>query len=295
MLKSTPLISVVLPTYNRAKTLARAIDSVLAQTCKDFELIVVVDASPDETAAVLGRYSGLPNVRIIASTRGNCSAARNIGVAASRSRYVAFQDSDDEWLPTMLENAVKRLADTGPEVGVFYSDMTRVLASGKSIPFISPEISRGGFINEDTLDFQVYGLGIQATVIKRDCFQRAGLFDEAIPRFVDLELFIRLTDHFEFIHHREALVRYCETEGISTNTKALVAARQHLIAKYHHRLSKNKHHLAMQHVLLGSACNDNGQKLMSAKQALKALLISPCHPLVLRRAIKILRKRLTFR
>ena len=199
MLKSTPLFSVVLPTYNRAKTLARAIDSVLAQTCKDFELIVVVDASPDETAAVLGRYSSLPNVRIIASTRGNCSAARNIGVAASRSPYVAFQDSDDEWLPTLLEKAAKVLADTGPEVGVFYSDMTRVLACGKSMPFISPEISRGGFINEDTLDFQVYGLGIQATVIKRDCFQRAWLFDEAIPRFVDLELFIRLADQFEFI------------------------------------------------------------------------------------------------
>lgn len=295
MLKSTPLFSVVLPTYNRAKTLARAIDSVLAQTCKDFELIVVVDASPDETAAVLGRYSSLPNVRIIASTRGNCSAARNIGVAASRSPYVAFQDSDDEWLPTLLEKAAKVLADTGPEAGVFYSDMTRVLASGKSMPFVSPEISRGGFINEATLDFQVYGLGIQATVIKRDCFEQAGLFDEAIPRFVDLELFIRLADHFEFIHHREALVRYCETEGISTNAKALVAARQHLIAKYHRRLSKNKHHLAMQHVLLSSACNDCGQKWMSAKHALKALRLSPRHPLVSRRAIKILRKRLTFR
>jgi hypothetical protein len=178
---------------------------------------------------------------------------------------------------------VAQLEKTGPEVGVYYEDMTRVLADGRQFDFKSPEISRGRLINDVTLEYQVYGLGIQATVIKRECFQQVGMFDEALPRFIDLELFIRLSDKYEFLHHREAMTRYCECEGISTNPKALVAARRHIMKKYHHRLAEKPEHLGMQHALLSFACNENGQRFMAMKHALKAMMISS-HPAVRQKA-----------
>lgn len=294
-MNETPMVSVVLPTYNRAKTLARALDSVLAQTWQDFEVIVVVDPAPDDTAAVLARYAGQPKMRVLTSSRGSCAAARNLGVAASSSPYVAFQDSDDEWLPTFLEQAVCGLAGAGKEVGVCYTDMIRGLADGRTLPFVSPEIARGAFINAATLDYQVYGLGIQATLIKRECLLQVGGFDEALPRFVDLELFLRLAERFEFVHHREALVRYCEHEGISTNARALVVAREHLLRKYQRRLREHLPHLAMQHLLLSLACNANGEKLKSARHAFHAWRLAPRHPQVGSRALQQLRRRLRFR
>src|ERR1700733_13391361 len=132
------LVSVVLPTYNRALTLERAIESVLNQTFTDFELIIVDDGSTDETRRILSKYKGLNNVRLISSCRRGCSAARNLGVSLSQGRYIAFQDSDDEWIPDKLAKAVTALENTGPETGVFYSDMLRICTDGSSVDLKSP-------------------------------------------------------------------------------------------------------------------------------------------------------------
>src|SRR5213593_423688 len=98
-----PLVSIVLPTHNRAKTIDHAVKSVLEQTFQDFELIIIDDGSNDETRFILSKYTKLSNVRIISKRlREGCAAARNAGIRASQGRYVAFQDSDDEWLRQKL-------------------------------------------------------------------------------------------------------------------------------------------------------------------------------------------------
>jgi glycosyltransferase involved in cell wall biosynthesis len=245
-----PIVSVVLPTLNRAKTLGRAIQSVLDQTFGDFELIIVDDGSTDDTKLVFDKYAGQEKVRLISQLVPGCSAARNIGVCVSRGRYVAFQDSDDEWVPDKLEKAVEALEDSGPEVGVFYSDMIRIEEDGRQSYWHSPDVERGVLINERILDFQVACIGIQSAVIKRDCFSKVGLFDERLPRFIDLELFIRLADQFDFIHCREPLVWYYGGSGISTDSRAQVIARTYLIEKYHERLEVNPYYLPGQHLQL---------------------------------------------
>src|SRR6476646_10142085 len=106
---TAPAVSVVLPTYNRASTIQRAINSVLNQTFSDLELIVVDDGSTDGTRGVLASYKGHGNVHVIATPHAGCAAARNIGIRASRGRYVAFQDSDDEWEPNKLAAATSAL------------------------------------------------------------------------------------------------------------------------------------------------------------------------------------------
>ena len=252
-----PAVTVVLPTFNRARTLARALESVLSQTFSDFELIIVDDRSTDDTHEILRRYASHDKIRIITQLAPGCSAARNIGVSVSRGRYVAFQDSDDEWTTDMLEKAVAALDGSGPDVGVFYCDMLRIQKNGDQSYWRSPDIQKGVLISEQSLDYQVACIGIQSAVIKRECFQEVGLFDERLPRFIDLELFIRLSDRFEFIHCGEPLVRYYAGKGISTDTRSLVIARNYLMEKYNGRLTSNFQHVAGQQLQIRIATQED--------------------------------------
>ena len=99
--KTNPRVSVIIPTYNRGWTLQAAMDSVLAQTYLDFELIVVDDGSSDDTAEILAAYG--PEVKRIRQANAGVSAARNTGIRAARGELVAFLDSDDRWLPDKLK------------------------------------------------------------------------------------------------------------------------------------------------------------------------------------------------
>lgn len=237
----------------------RAVESVLNQTFDDFELIIVDDRSTDGTPRILESYARHGRIRLLSQLRPGCSVARNIGVEASRGRYIAFQDSDDEWLPDKLAKAVTALEATGPEVGVFYSDMIRVFRDGSSAYFPAPDVRRGVLIDERTLDYQVFCIGIQAAVVKRECFSQVGLFDESLTRLIDLDLFVRLSSRFEFLHQREALVKYHEVDGISTNHRALVAARRHLLKKYRRQLRGHSNYLSKQYLLTADAlvaCGD---------------------------------------
>jgi glycosyltransferase involved in cell wall biosynthesis len=270
-------VSVILPTYNRALTIERAIDSVLNQTFGDLELLVVDDGSTDDTRRVLSRYAGRRNVTVVVAPHRGCSAARNVGIGMSRGRYIAFQDSDDEWVPEKLATAMAFLDGTGPDIGVFYSDMAVILADGGSAVLRSPDVAQGVLVDERTLDYQVRCIGIQSAVIKRECFDEAGCFDEALPRFIDLELLLRLSDRFRFVRCQEALVKYYLGDGISSDRQALVAARRHLIRKYHARLKQQKHHLAKQYLHLAHALRHNGQLCRSLPFVLRAFLTSPRH------------------
>jgi glycosyltransferase involved in cell wall biosynthesis len=286
----TPLVSVVLPTYNRKGTLDRAIRSVLDQTFRDFELIVVDDGSTDESRGILEQYARRARVRLISSTHRGCAVARNLGITASTAPLIAFQDSDDEWLPDKLEKAVAALSSAhGAEV--FYSDMVRVHQDGSvsRCEWIPSRVSRGVLISEKTLDYQVTGVGLQAAVMMRKCFEQVGLFDEGLTRLIDLELFVRLSDHFEFRYGAETLVRYYEGPGISTDTWAMVQARRYLIRKYRKRLRARKHHLAYQYLLLADAHRENGSWLRSQVLAAAVLLGRPEHPRVRAKATHMLR------
>lgn len=273
-----PLVSVVLPTYNRAKTIERAIQSVLNQTFTDFELIIIDDGSTDESHLILSRFGELENVTLMSCSRHGCSKARNIGISMARGRYVAFQDSDDEWNPNKLAKAVAALEQSDAETGVFYSDMLIVRNDGSFTDFRAPDIEPGVLINEHTMDYQVRCIGIQSAVIKRECFEKAGAFDEALPRFIDLELFIRLSDRFRFIHSGEKLVKFYLGEGISSDKKALVTARRHLLSKYRRRLRRQTHHLAWQYVHLALALAENDQRYLSLFCFLRAFLVAPRDP-----------------
>lgn len=124
------MVSVLIPTYNRAYIIAASIDSVLAQTYQNVEIVVVDDGSTDDTPAVLEKYGS--RIRYIFQQNAGLAAARNTGLAAARGEYIAFQDSDDIWLPNKLEMQMAVMREH-PELSLVWTDMTSIDPGGNVV------------------------------------------------------------------------------------------------------------------------------------------------------------------
>jgi len=221
-----PRVSVIIPTYNRASLIARAVNSVLSQTYKDFEIIIVDDGSTDGTEEMIKKFTD-PRILYIHHEENRGSAtARNTGLRVARGEYIAFQDSDDEWLPEKLERQLQILESSPRKVGLVYTDMWRI-AGGRKLYWRSPTVS------PERLPCRLMGIGIQTAVIRKECFNKVGMFDEALHRFIDLEFFIRLSKHYYFYHLKEALVNYyLINKSISDDINALIESYERISRKH---------------------------------------------------------------
>jgi glycosyltransferase involved in cell wall biosynthesis len=232
-----PIVSVILPTYNRAHLLDRAIRSVLNQTYHDFELIVV-DDSTDNTNEVVRSFND-PRIRYIRKQKKrSAAAARNIGIRAAKGEYLAFQDSDDEWLPEKLDMQMRILSNASKEVGVIYTDMWRI-NDGKETYWHSPlNKPEDGIIYKRALD-RVFCIGIQTALIRKTCLFKSGLFDESLHCLEDLDLFVRLSKYCYFHHINMPLVKYYATKNsVSSNGEAHILASEYLLKKYEGEVDK---------------------------------------------------------
>lgn len=186
---SQSLVSVVMPAYNVAWCVGRAVESVLAQDYPRRELIVVNDGSTDDTRAVLDRYRGQITV-IDQDNRGMC-AARNVAIRRSRGAYVAFLDADDRWLPAKLSRQVE-LMESRPEIG-FCSTAARVEdESGKLLNLWRCRVGRTQMLQTLFAENAAIAGGCSAVMARRDLVERVGMFDESLRGFEDPDLWIRL-------------------------------------------------------------------------------------------------------
>lgn len=216
---SGPLASVVIPTFNRARLLPRAIESVLEQTLRDIEVIVVDDGSTDRTAEVVDSF---PDGRVEfvshEQNRGG-SAARNTGIERATGRYVAFLDDDDEYLPEYLETQVSRLESLEEEWIAAYSDY-EFIEQGLSKYIRRPvlrylnlrEKAEGGeeLIPEILLSNLDYG-GASTLVVEREWVEAIDGFDESFRRYQDREFLIRLLRQGRLAYTDQVLVRRYDT------------------------------------------------------------------------------------
>jgi glycosyltransferase involved in cell wall biosynthesis len=234
------LVSVVLPTFNRAGTILRAVRSVLDQTHADLELVVVDDGSVDRTEEIVGGESD-PRIRYIKLDRNRGqSVARNVGIRASRGALIAFQDSDDAWLPQKIERQLATIDGDAGAAGV-YCDLLRIAATGQSYVINVTEPVVGALIEPRNRSYQTFGIGIQSCVLRKQSLTTVGGFREDMHCFEDLELLLRIVQRWPLRRVGEALVHYFESDGaVSRNLAAERRARLSMLRRYGLRIALSR-------------------------------------------------------
>lgn len=201
-----PKVSVIIPTYKRPNTLDRAINSVLAQTYQNVEVIVVDDNNPDTegrklTEEKMRTFIDNPRVRYIQHERNkNGSAARNTGARASGADYVAFLDDDDEFLPKKVEAQVNRLESLPEEWALCYSDYYTVKEGTNKIEH------KGGLEGDLYLLALMHKISLAAgsnLLVRKSAFDAVGGFDESFVRSQDHELLTKLTRRYKVAYSDE--------------------------------------------------------------------------------------------
>jgi len=204
--KRNMLVSVVIPTYNRAELVVRAVQSVLLQTYPDLEVIVVDDASTDDTQERIKILQQVDHrIRHFRhdSNRG-AQAARNTGIEASMGEYMAFLDSDNEWCPRKLERQMALFSQKADSLGVVYCGYWKVSDDGDVLDEYVPRYR--GLVYKQTLADWI--TDTSALVVRKDILEKIHGFDENIRAYQEWDLCIRLARECQFDFVPECLALY---------------------------------------------------------------------------------------
>ncbi|MFZ5647361.1 MAG: glycosyltransferase family 2 protein [Bacillota bacterium] len=201
-----PLVSVIVPTYNRAGMLVNALDSVLEQTFGDFELIVVDDGSTDKTGEVIKKYSG--KVRYFAKENGGVASARNLGLKKAGGELVAWLDDDDFFYPQKIEKQVMYFKKH-PGVGLVYTGHVTIDTSSQQArkSYLVPPLFRECATLRKALLKHCF-FANSTVMMKRECFELAGVFNERLGHTVDYDMWLRTAAFFSFGCVPEVLAGY---------------------------------------------------------------------------------------
>jgi glycosyltransferase involved in cell wall biosynthesis len=254
---NNPLVSIVLPTYNRAHLLRRAIQSILNQTYQNFEIIVVDDCSSDNTEEVVKSFCD-ERIRYVRNKEHKGAPfSRNIGIRIACGEYIAFQDSDDEWLPKKLEKQMDVFKNSSRELGVVYTSFWRI---GEGRRFrVPPSNFKLNEVDIHEILLETNFIGMPTAVVRKECFEKVGLFDETLPRLQEWDLWIRISRYYHFKHIDEPLVIcYLQPDSISRNINAHIQALKHILNKYFEEMSKKPKILGKHYYEIGTLLCLNG-------------------------------------
>ncbi len=227
-LSEKPLVSVILPTYNRSELLPQSIDSVLSQSYANVELIVVDDGSTDDTEAVVRACS--PAIRYVRQPHTGVAAARNRGLIEARGELIAFQDSDDLWRPGKLDRQVE-LMQQRPNAGMVYTSHRITDLAGNVIGGRWKQLHSGCVT--DAL-FQTMFVIMPSTVVRRTVVQRVGQFNTALRINSDYEYWLRASLVTEFAAIDESLVDERQSPNRLTSARAEAATLQYeMLVKFY--------------------------------------------------------------
>jgi glycosyltransferase involved in cell wall biosynthesis len=255
--KSGPLVSVVIPTYNRARLLRRSIQSVLNQTYPNFEIIVVDDCSRDNTQNIVRTFCDKRIRYIRHEENRGAVAARNTGIKAAIGEYIAFQDSDDEWLPKKLQKQLRRFNSGSPDLGVVYTSFC-LIDRGRKTYYPTLDVKQTeGRIHNVLLERNF--IDTATAVVRKECFEKVGVF-ERLPRLQEWGLWLRISKYYCFSHINEPLVNsYRQLDSISCNMNAYIMARKYILDKYFDEISKKPKLLSRHYFEIGYSLCINGQ------------------------------------
>ena len=222
---NTPLVSVVIPTFNQSAMLVEAVESVLAQTYENTEVIVVDDGSTDDTAARMAPYTESGRVRYLVQRNRRQAAARNAGIRASQGELIAFLDHDDLWAPKKLERQVPLFER--PEVGLVYSGAVEIDLDGNVLwEKGSEKFCRGRIFDRLLFDHFITN---STVVVRRACLDRTGLLDEALFAVADIHLWLRICHDYEADFVPDLLVS-CRRHGANMKDDLRLIPEQRYLA-----------------------------------------------------------------
>jgi len=267
-------VSVIIPTYNRAGSLGRSLGSVLGQTYGDLEVIVVDDASSDHTEEVVTALDDA-RVRYLRHTvnRG-AAAARNTGLKHASGRYVAFQDSDDEWLPEKLGLQMDILDRASDKVGVVHTGFSRLRGEEHKSTEWLPKHLQVGDIRRHILGGNF--IGTPTALVRIECFERAGVFDNLLPQLEDWEMWIRIAQFYSAAYVDRVLVITHElVDSLSADLDTLISAHEYILEKHYDLFTKDRKSLAAEYYWIGNLLCRAGNMKRGRECFLKALGSNP--------------------
>jgi len=229
-----PVVSVIITTYNRAIYLKRAIKSVISQTFKNFELLIIDDCSTDNTEQIVHSITDDRIIYYKNETNMGVHQARNNGIQMARGSFIAFLDDDDEWLPEKLKKQTELFKKLPNEYGLVYSGYL-VSLNGKIVAKNMPKFK--GDCRDYLLRFNI--LATNTALVRRSCFDKVGHF-EYMPSIEDWEMWIRISEYHKFDYVPEALsIYYVHESQVSRNVKKLIIGREIMLNKYFSTWSKH--------------------------------------------------------
>lgn len=271
------LVSVVIPTYNNAQFVCDAIDSVLAQTYKNYEILLIDDGSKDNTGRVIEKYDG-KQIRYIYQENKGLAGARNTGIKASRGELIAFLDADDMWLPEKLERQAG-LMNAFPNVGLVGCGYYGVDESGERVK----EMKGRNYLNKELLlnDLMVRnvvtgsGSGVLA---RKECFEKAGLFDESFRSTEDRDMWYRILNFYDlkFVTDYLVVIRV-RKNSLSKNVAMMKFSQKKFIQKHLKKMDFAKKCRAYGYVYLDAAREYSiaRKQLLAAANASLSIVVFP--------------------
>ena len=197
----TPYITVIIPAYNSGKFISQAVQSVLEQDCAPYEVLVIDDGSTDDTKAVLSQFD--KSIKYFYQENRGPSSARNMGINMAKGEYIAFLDADDLWAPGKLEVQLEFL-ESHRDIGLVFSDIEQ-FDEEKILerPCIAEQVFEPGKATQVPLREAFVKLLIKnfiptnTVMVRRECFKKAGLFDEGLRIVEDRDMWLRIAAHFK--------------------------------------------------------------------------------------------------
>jgi len=271
-----PLISIIIPTYNRGKYLPNTIKSIIEQNYKNWELFIVDDGSTDNTKEIIGEFTNKDSRIHYLTYQNNRGAnyARNLGIKESKGGIITFNDSDTIWLPHKLEKQIEIL--TVENTDVVFSTYLLEIKNGKFI--INPSLPKNFNVKEELSTYLLKRniIGTPALMLKKECFEKCGYFSEELPRFQDWDLALLLAGKCNFAFINEPLFTAFDAENrISNSVKKLIEAREYILSRHYKKFSKNPALLSNQLFYLArSYCRDGNIKKCREK-AMEGIKVAP--------------------
>jgi glycosyltransferase involved in cell wall biosynthesis len=225
-------VTVVIPTYNRERDIKRAVESVLSQTYRELKVIIVDDGSTDNTEQIVRSIHDTRIKYIKCETNSGPSAARNLGIQCAKGEYIAFLDSDDEWLPSKLEKQVALLRSLSDSFGICHTGAV-FLKNGFNKTVFKPSPQSSGNIYKQFVLSKI-SFVTPSLLFRRSCIERVGLFDVNLWQAEDADLLLRtLKDNNLAVIQEPLVVCHLDTTKVMDPDK-LERAQLLLLKKHEH-------------------------------------------------------------